>query len=234
MNLWVPMVTIPFRAGPVLACTVKLTVPLPVSLAAPTIEIQGTFVDAVQAHVLRGRHVHSAGSTGTAERPGDGRKLNAAQGRRLENRERLAAYADGTVADAGGIWGNTEVHRPIPAPAPAIRNGDPIVRGRGRPTAAVRAFDGETSAAALRTHVQTVWLQVESAGHSFLHHLQDLPAHRQSAAPGFGIGVGRHNIVDGPVTLTACWWPGCNPRDVARHRPRALASGSHREASGPS
>jgi hypothetical protein len=46
------MVTIPFRAGPVLACTVKLTVPLPVSLAAPTIEIHGTFVAAVQAQVL--------------------------------------------------------------------------------------------------------------------------------------------------------------------------------------
>ena len=48
MNLWPPIVRIPFRAGPVLACTAKLTVPLPVPLAPLTIETQESLLDAVQ------------------------------------------------------------------------------------------------------------------------------------------------------------------------------------------
>ena len=52
VNRCPPIVTIPFRAAPVFACTVKLTVPLPLPLASPTIEIHGAFVDAVQAQTL--------------------------------------------------------------------------------------------------------------------------------------------------------------------------------------
>jgi hypothetical protein len=49
----------------------------------------------------------------------------------------------------------------------------------------------------------TGWLQVESAGHAFLNHLQNLPTHHHGPAPGFSVGVGSNNKVDGPVALTA-------------------------------
>jgi hypothetical protein len=42
------MVNVPFRAAPGLVWTEKFTLPFPLPLAAPTMEIHGTFADAVQ------------------------------------------------------------------------------------------------------------------------------------------------------------------------------------------
>jgi hypothetical protein len=61
------------------------------------------------------------------------------------------------------------------------------IRRRGRPIAAVRAFDGEAAAAAFRLDVLVVWPQLELAGQSFLHHLEDLAANDDGASARFGI-----------------------------------------------
>ena len=132
-----------------------------------------------------------------------------------------------------GVGSDVEVHRSIPAPAAAVCNRDPGVRGSGRPAAGARSFDGKAPAACFRSHVLTGRLQVESTAHPFLHELQDLPSHGYGAAARFGIGIRRYDVVDASITLTARGCPRRNPGDVGRDGPGAFATGRDRHTSAP-
>ena len=52
VTVWPAIVSVPERAGPLLAATAIVTVPLPLPLAPEAIEIQETLLAAVHAHAL--------------------------------------------------------------------------------------------------------------------------------------------------------------------------------------